>query len=669
MSGVVIGTRTSSSDGRGGQYGVSYNAVPNGGALAERAWVDGLQQNEENRTNLALVNTGEVDATPSVFQLDIYDGATGSLVNTVIGLKVVARGWRQINAILRQYAPDTTQGYVRISKISGNNPFLAYAVINDGRAPGQRSGDGAYLPAMEEKIQDPGRADHHAALTAGLPERPFVSMTVGGTEGSHRTVGTLRLGLNPDAFPVIVRESETGADVLVARSSLGEGRVVAFSGQDFLSSGDRATLLGATSGDRLLANAVRWAGKQAHSASLRVLADNQRIADALEKHGLEAVEVVGSGPGCCQRAWSTRALADAHVAVVQSNEWGTAHLIEESAASLRAFVERGGGLVVAASALHWSWWIEERHGPLTADVLLRGTGISYNEDSIDEIESATTRFALEALTPGVIWRAWLAEGRLDVTQMALLPGLFSSALEIGRFEELDTALARLVSETPALPISSAEPKARLAAAVGETLGPYEWPEAHPWAAVFPGLPAEGADRVDGTVVVDATWGRFPADARRGERHFPLGFYAAPSTLVTIEIPDRHATGDLQVAVGELYDHTGGPGAALPIWRRAPGLRREFPAASRQTGVTNAYGGSIALVVPADYAGTIPITVRGAIPMAVYMAGESNVAEWFTALDGGAPQAIIQKLGGIRFVFSPERARGITDPGEVSAFWD
>ena len=148
MSGIVIGARTGSPGG-GGRYGVFYNAVPYGGAFIESAWVDALQQNEENRSNLALVNTGEVDGSPSVFQLDIYDGATGMLANTVTGIRVVAGGWHQMNSILGNYAPGTTQGYVRIMKISGNNPFLAYGVINDGGARGQRSDDGAYLPAQK----------------------------------------------------------------------------------------------------------------------------------------------------------------------------------------------------------------------------------------------------------------------------------------------------------------------------------------------------------------------------------------------------------------------------------------------------------------------------------------------------------------------------------------
>ena len=45
MSGIVIGARTGSQGG-GGQYSVFYNAVPEGAAFTEEAWVDGLQQNE-----------------------------------------------------------------------------------------------------------------------------------------------------------------------------------------------------------------------------------------------------------------------------------------------------------------------------------------------------------------------------------------------------------------------------------------------------------------------------------------------------------------------------------------------------------------------------------------------------------------------------------------------
>ena len=115
----------------------------------KEAWVEGLQQNEENRSNLALINTGEVDGSPSVFHLEIYDGETGLLAETVVTKPIPARGWHQIDGILGSYAPETRQGYIRIEKVSGANPFLAYGVVNDGGAPGERSGDGAYLPARK----------------------------------------------------------------------------------------------------------------------------------------------------------------------------------------------------------------------------------------------------------------------------------------------------------------------------------------------------------------------------------------------------------------------------------------------------------------------------------------------------------------------------------------
>ena len=525
---------------------------------------------------------------------------------------------------------------------------------------------GAMADSSRVLVLSDDPSNHHAALTAGLPETPFVNTTVGGNDYLKETVGTLRLGLNPDAFPVIAGQGDTPS-LLVAGSRLGEGRVVAFSGTDFLSS-EEPGLLGNASVDRLLANAVRWAGRGTHTAPLRVAADNQGIANALAANGLDGVEVVGRGSDGRVRAWRDSELRDADVAVVVANHrWG-ARLVPHDVAALRGFTERGGGLVIAGSALHWSWWLEERHGPFTGDALLKGTGISWNEDSIDEIASATTSFDLR-LMPHVVWGEYIRGGSLDAVQTELLPGLFYAALELGRTEELDVALARLVRETPTLPTSSTAPEARLAAVIAETLGPHEWPEAHPWAVEFPGLPAADALVTDGTVTVDASRSEFPANATRRERHIPLGFYAPPSALVTVEVPPGHATGDLRVSVGELHDNLRQGYAAQPVWRRAPWLRREFPLADRSTAVTNAYGGSLALVVPADYSGTIPVTVRGAIPMAVYTAGESNAAGWFADLDAGAPQAIIQNMGGIRLIISAASARSIDDPGEVSAFWD
>ena len=145
--GFYMSARTSI-PGDGGYYGLHYPAVPEGQTAKTSAWLYGLQQNDENRTNLALINTGEDDKSADVFDIEIYDGDLKNRVKTLEGITVNARQWKQLNNLLAE-APGTLQGYARVVRKSGTNPFVAYAVINDGAGPGQRSGDGAFI-AMEK---------------------------------------------------------------------------------------------------------------------------------------------------------------------------------------------------------------------------------------------------------------------------------------------------------------------------------------------------------------------------------------------------------------------------------------------------------------------------------------------------------------------------------------
>ncbi|MCI0623199.1 MAG: hypothetical protein L0387_16345 [Acidobacteria bacterium] len=144
VSEIVLGARTSTPGG-GGRYGLFYLAVPSGAAGNSSGWVYGLQQNVETRSNLALVNTGEVDDQPDTFSIELFDGGNGAKVST-FEVTVAARHWLQIGTVLAIYAPATTQGYARVTRIRGSNPFIVYGVINDGAQPGQRSGDGAFVP-------------------------------------------------------------------------------------------------------------------------------------------------------------------------------------------------------------------------------------------------------------------------------------------------------------------------------------------------------------------------------------------------------------------------------------------------------------------------------------------------------------------------------------------
>jgi hypothetical protein len=145
--GLFLGGRTSNPGG-GGRYGLFYAARPFGTAVTTEAWLYGLQQNGENRTNLALVSTGEIDANPITMRVEIFDGASGAKVATVEGDPVTTlarRSFKQIGALLSQYAPGVSQAYARVTRTGGQNGFVAYAVVNDGANPGERSGDGAFV--------------------------------------------------------------------------------------------------------------------------------------------------------------------------------------------------------------------------------------------------------------------------------------------------------------------------------------------------------------------------------------------------------------------------------------------------------------------------------------------------------------------------------------------
>ena len=146
LAGIGLGARTSIPGG-GGNYGVFYSAIPSGIAANTSTWLYGLQQNADNRTNVALVNTGETAATPDLFTIEFFDGDTGQKVKVVEEIPINAKEWRQFGSILTSYAPGTRQGYARITRTAGTNPFLAYAVINDGGQPGERTGDGAFVPS------------------------------------------------------------------------------------------------------------------------------------------------------------------------------------------------------------------------------------------------------------------------------------------------------------------------------------------------------------------------------------------------------------------------------------------------------------------------------------------------------------------------------------------
>ncbi len=127
-----------------GSFGLFYPAVPASSGSAVEAFVDGLQQTATTRSNLALFNPSSTNSV--TVQYEIRDGATGvrAMTSPSIGLPPLA--WTQVDRVLLGFG--VTEGYVRIQRVSPDGAFAAYAVLNDGSAPGERTGDGSYVAGM-----------------------------------------------------------------------------------------------------------------------------------------------------------------------------------------------------------------------------------------------------------------------------------------------------------------------------------------------------------------------------------------------------------------------------------------------------------------------------------------------------------------------------------------
>ena len=148
---VYAGARTASPSPAGGQFGLFTQAAFAGDEATSVAYVYGLHANANNRSNVAAVNTAQDPASgPITLSFTVFDGDAGGVSHVrsseaLAGTLTLSPGqWGQISGILANAG--VANGWVRITRESGTAPWIAYGVVNDGGAPGQRTGDGAYVP-------------------------------------------------------------------------------------------------------------------------------------------------------------------------------------------------------------------------------------------------------------------------------------------------------------------------------------------------------------------------------------------------------------------------------------------------------------------------------------------------------------------------------------------
>jgi hypothetical protein len=139
------GARTKSPGQPQGSYGVYYSGLESGQLAASEAWVYGLKQDGSSRTNVAVAH-GEPAGEPIVVQAEVFDGETGAKAGGTGNVTLKAGQWFQWNQLLGSVG--LRQGYVRVFRVSGASPFLAYGVVNDGGAERPGTNDGSYVPML-----------------------------------------------------------------------------------------------------------------------------------------------------------------------------------------------------------------------------------------------------------------------------------------------------------------------------------------------------------------------------------------------------------------------------------------------------------------------------------------------------------------------------------------
>jgi len=138
------GARTASPASGGGAYGLFTPGASVDDCAYREAWLFGLRQDDVARTNLALVNA-DADGGPVTLRYEVFEASGGRKVGTSRDVVLGPGEWVQVDRVLREYA--LREGYVRVVRVSGNERFLAYAVVNDGPVPGGAgTHDGSFVP-------------------------------------------------------------------------------------------------------------------------------------------------------------------------------------------------------------------------------------------------------------------------------------------------------------------------------------------------------------------------------------------------------------------------------------------------------------------------------------------------------------------------------------------
>lgn len=465
------------------------------------------------------------------------------------------------------------------------------------------------------------------------------------------------VAFGPDAFPLVLGSvGGVRRAPLVAASSLGKGRVVAFGHGGFLGAG--AARVADTA--RFLENAVRWAAAGAKAP--RVVVVRSDLEKTLSGLGLDAKALEGGG-------WTSR-LGNADVLVL-----GEGSPSDDEREAVAAFVRAGGGLVTGLCP--WGW-MQVTKAPSLAENglqrLLAPAGLAFSEETLERtggvgwvVAGPPGRpfHALEAVELLAGTGGKKSKG-LDLVQAAVV-GQQAVAVLPPDEKRLRPRVRALLRERAAHlvptekdPLRADRPLDRFLVAVQVAALDEADPKdvtAHPAAASFPGLPAPGAKAVSRSVPVDLAVPGWHS----------TGLYARPGQPVRVAVAATTSSSKapaLSVRVGCHSDTLW----HLDAWPRVPAITLERRLEGAATTVASAFGGLVYVVVPDGAAGKTTVTIEGAVEAPWFVLGETSSEAWARARRAPGPWAELATSKVVLTVPS-EHVRDLADPTPVLRFWD
>lgn len=507
-----------------------------------------------------------------------------------------------------------------------------------------------------------------AALTEGLPEGAHVDFSP-----AARTSKLVAIG--PRSFPVLV--SAGGA--LLSGVGCVTPPPVAHTPGCALVFGHESPLkeqLAAGATEQLLLNAIRYLSGDAPAPVVGHAPDMVHLAAFLDRSGVGRASVTLLDAA---ELAADLAAVDVFFLIVH------AELAEAQLAVIRAFVARGGGLVLGGHAWFWTR-LDNDVMAHTGNLLLDGMGLFLSGEMSDggvhaipaspPGREAHASYAIDVLLAHQEGSTSLSPTALTAAMASVLAATRTLPLDSPYSSRLDGLIAGLGSA--AVPTHGAPAAKGSIAWLGAEIESWRTARlppaqlvAHPAAADFPGLPPAEA-KLTGPLelTVDANYAgrdsKYSFSAPRRAVMRSTGLYANAGEPLTVHIPDRAVGAGLKLLIG---CHTDSVFSREEL-HRFPTVTREYPLTAPATLAASAFGGLLYITVPVGAtAGDLRVRFSGGVYRALtYWHGVDTSESWAAKVaQSVAPWAelVTEKL----ILSLPADAVKRRDPLPLMEWWD